>query len=213
MSIKIVIINYGMGNLRSVINAFNYHGISAKISNDKDEISNADGIVFPGVGGYQQAVQNLKELNICDLLRKVVLDDGKPCMGICLGMQLFFENSSEGAGSDGLGWIKGTVRKLEISNGDRLPHVGWNNIEITKDAAILDSVDPDRHYYFDHSYGVICDENIVHAKTSYGGQKIVALVNHDNIWGTQFHPEKSQAEGVLLYKNFADIVINSLKKC
>lgn len=209
MDINIVIVNYGIGNLRSVVNAFDYLGISAKISNKADDISNAHGIVFPGVGGFHEAIQNLRDLKILEVLTNAVIEEKKPCLGICLGMQIFFDSSTEGVGSDGLGWLNGVVRKLDVKNGDRLPHVGWNNIQILKRSSLLNGLDSDYHFYFDHSYGADCDDHIVQSLCQYGGQDVVALINKDNIWGTQFHPEKSQRGGMLLYKNFYQIIVDS----
>jgi len=185
----VVIIDYGMGNVSSVEKALNFLNIKNIISNDKNIIKNSSAILLPGVGSFSQGMNNLRELNLVDLLTDEVVNKKKPFLGICLGMQLIFEKGSEPHECDGLGWIKGEVKKLDI-DGLKIPHMGWNDIEVqnNKFYSKINNFD----FYFIHSYHVLPTFKSEIAATVNYGIDIVASIQKDNIFATQFHPEKSQ---------------------
>jgi len=200
MSKRVVIIDYGMGNTASVKKAFNKLGAETLISADPKEIHLATHIVLPGVGAFPDGIRNLKEGGLAETLNKKILEEKIPFLGICLGMQLIAEKSFEFGAHDGLGWIKGDVRKLEV-NGLRLPHVGWDNIEVSPDEQMFQGI-TDFNFYFVHSYHLICGEKNVVTSVCQYGEKFLASLRKDNIWATQFHPEKSQTSGLRLLENF-----------
>ena len=201
----ISIVDYGMGNLKSVYNAFKFLGIEAEITGDHEKIRNSDGILLPGVGAFPDAMKNLKETG----LDKVILEEvvkGKPLLGICLGMQLLFSKGFEGEECDGLGIIKGEIRKLQ---GDdiKIPHMGWNSLEVNIKDPVMKNLPEECYVYFVHSYlGVnYLDENLV-AYSNYGNNKIPAIVKKGNVYGAQFHPEKSGDVGLQILKNFRELI-------
>jgi glutamine amidotransferase len=195
---KVVIIDYGMGNVASVQKALNYLQINNEISNSEKEIESADFLILPGVGSYRQGMSNLKEYGLLDILNDQVLIKLKPILGICLGMQLFSESGTEPEYSKGLGWIKGEVVKIPNS-GLRIPHLGWNN---TCFLSPKWSEFNDKDFYYIHSYhfAVNNKENVL-ATVNYGIE-LVAAIQYKNIMATQFHPEKSQEIGLSLLKQF-----------
>ena len=195
----VVIIDYGMGNVSSVEKALNFLNIKNIISNDKNIIKNSSAILLPGVGSFSQGMNNLRELNLVDLLTDEVVNKKKPFLGICLGMQLIFEKGSEPHECDGLGWIKGEVKKLDL-DGLKIPHMGWNDIEVqnNKFYSKINNFD----FYFIHSYHVLPTFKSEIAATVNYGIDIVASIQKDNIFATQFHPEKSQQSGLCLLKEF-----------
>jgi len=199
----VVIIDYGMGNVSSVEKALNFLNIKNIISNDKNIIKNSSAILLPGVGSFSQGMNNLRELNLVDLLTDEVVNKKKPFLGICLGMQLIFEKGSEPHECDGLGWIKGEVKKLDI-DGLKIPHMGWNDIEVqnNKFYSKINNFD----FYFIHSYHVLPTFKSEIAATVNYGIDIVASIQKDNIFATQFHPEKSQQSGLCLLKEFFEII-------
>lgn len=201
----IVIVDYGMGNLRSVQKAFERVRIQATISSVREDIINADKLVLPGVGHFQHGINNLKSRGLFDLLNEMVLEKKKPVIGICLGMQLMTEFSEEGNCS-GFGWIKAKTRKFVFNgNGLKIPHMGWNNLSIRSNETIFKDITPENFFYFVHSYCVSCeDENDILAETEYG-RKFVSSFQKENIFGCQFHPEKSHDKGLLILKNFAEM--------
>lgn len=204
----IAIIDYGMGNLRSVHKAFERLGINAITSSNIEEIKKATKIVLPGVGHFEKGMQNLKKLNLIELLNEKVLQKKVPVLGICLGMQLLTEFSEEGFCS-GLGWINAQTKAFKFAeeNNDhlRIPHMGWNHVLKQGENPLLRGHDFSSPFYFVHSYFVECHvkEELV-ASTVYG-IKFTSIVNKGNIFGTQFHPEKSHQQGLKLLKNFAEI--------
>lgn len=198
---KILIINYGMGNIGSVCNALDYLGARYITSNRQKEIYRADAFILPGVGAFGAAMKNLNRLDIVDALTEQVLYRKKPFLGICLGMQLLAEDSSEQGFSKGLGWINGHVTALSASNGYRIPHVGWNNVNCRRSTPLFHHVENDAHFFFDHSFHFQCDDDVVLATSSYG-EKFVSAIHQHNIFATQFHPEKSQRNGLKLLRNF-----------
>lgn len=198
----IAIIDYGMGNLRSVLKAFEAVGAKAKITQRVDEILNAQSVVLPGVGAMGPAMQKLQELALTGPIRKVITD-GKPFLGICLGMQLLFERSSEGGSSDGLRILEGTVERFSAL---KVPHMGWNQINIqTSGAQMFLSLSSGENFYFCHSYFVKPKDVTISAGITDYGIDFVSAVVRENIWGVQFHPEKSQKGGLQILKNFSQL--------
>ncbi len=204
----IVIIDYGMGNLKSVYNAFRSLDIDCKISSSPEDIYNAKGVVLPGVGAFPICMENLKKLNLIDPIKEVVLK--KPFLGICLGLQLLFEESDEFGPVKGLGVLPGKVKRFpdNISfEGERLkvPHMGWSEIKKVKDTKILEDIKDNSFFYFVHSYYVETEESIVATKTFYGID-FTSSIAVDNLFACQFHPEKSQSLGLKILKNFSKTV-------
>jgi len=200
---KFVIIDYGMGNLRSVLNAFVFLGLDAAISNRREDMFRADAIVLPGVGAFGEAVSNLNRLGIRDSLDKRVLEDKVPYLGICLGMQLVSNGSEEGGYHRGFGWISGETVRIPVAGSTRLPHIGWNDIKILKKEPLFESVNTDMNFYFVHSFFVDCDPEYISAVCSYDVE-ITAALQKDNIFATQFHPERSQENGLRVLRAFAN---------
>ncbi|MBU3130227.1 imidazole glycerol phosphate synthase subunit HisH [Clostridium tagluense] len=199
----IAIVDYGVGNLKSVQNALKAINIPSIISSDKEEIAKSRSIIVPGVGAFPDAMKNLRDKGL-DVVIKRAAETGKPILGICLGMQLFFEESEEIERCTGLGLFKGTVKKLEGSI--KIPHMGWNDLSFETYTALLEGVVEHSYVYFVHSYyAQVGEDNIVNAYTMYE-KKIPAIVSKGNIFGLQFHPEKSGEAGMKLLKNFGGIV-------
>ncbi|MCK5130238.1 MAG: imidazole glycerol phosphate synthase subunit HisH [Clostridiales bacterium] len=199
----ISIIDYGMGNLRSVQKAFEYLGYEAIITHDSNAIDNASHVVLPGVGAFQDAIKALVNRNLVSTIEKQI-DAGKPFLGICLGMQLLFEKSYEHGEHKGLGIFNGEIVRFDLSSDYKVPHMGWNEIKI-KQGEIFDQDKDDQYVYFVHSYHVKTkDRNIVAATTEYG-YEFVAAVCKDNIFATQFHPEKSGDTGLAMLKRFGEL--------
>lgn len=198
---RVLVIDYGMGNLNSVVNALATLGYAARTSERKEDIANADAYVLPGVGAFGEAMKNLQRLDIVGLLAEQVLERRKPFLGICLGMQLMAEDSEELGFHKGLGWIRGHVLRIDQRDGIRLPHVGWNNVDVRGKQPLFENIATGSNYYFDHTYRLECDPSNVLATCRYGSD-IVAAVRHENIFATQFHPEKSQVKGLKLLRNF-----------
>jgi glutamine amidotransferase len=199
----IAIVDYGVGNLNSVQNALKTLNIPSIISSDNEEIAKSRSIIVPGVGAFPDAMKNLKDKGL-DKVIKAAAKEGKPILGICLGMQLFFEESEEIEKCQGLGLLKGTIKKLEGSI--KIPHMGWNSLCFEKHCSLLEDVNENSYVYFVHSYyAQVREDNIVNAYSIYE-KKIPAIVSKDNIFGMQFHPEKSGEAGMKLLKNFGGMV-------
>lgn len=199
-----------MGNLRSVQKAFERISVPVKISGSVNDILSAEKLVLPGVGHFEQGINNLKERGLFEALNEVVLEKKKPILGICLGMQLMTDSSEEG-NCKGFGWIKAKTQRFVFkSNGLKIPHMGWNNLAIKNTDSLFKGIAADNFFYFVHSYYVACDNDFdVLAETNYGN-KFVSSLQKENIYGCQFHPEKSHDSGLLVLKNFglADNKIN-----
>lgn len=195
------IIDYGMGNLRSVEKAFQFLGFDAKVSNDVSFIENADKIVLPGVGAFEKAIDTVKKKGF-DKIIKEQINKGKPFLGICLGMQMIFDVSYENGEFEGLGLIPGIVRRLPENV--KIPHIGWNNLKLYKQEPLFKDLGENPYVYFVHSYYLETDAPVVSATTFYG-KEIQVAVQKDNIFATQFHPEKSGDVGLKILKNFAEI--------
>ena len=201
---KIVIIDYKMGNIKSVYNAFKFLNVDVVVSNNKKIIKDSYGIVIPGVGAFGDAVRNLEKLNIFDFLKEEIKN--KPYLGICLGLQLLFEKSEESLDVSGFGILKGEVVKFKSKN-IKIPHIGWNKVKIIKRNKLFENIRNNLFFYFDHSYYVKPkDKKIISGITDYG-EKFVSAVNSENIFGVQFHPEKSQEDGLKILRNFAEIAL------
>ena len=207
----IAVIDYGMGNLRSVQKALEFVGAKVIVTRDPDLILNADSVVLPGVGAFKDCMANLNKLKLVDPIRKFV-DSGKPFLGICLGLQVLFEESAEYGPVAGLGILPGKVVKFpggssETKNGRpiKIPHMGWNKVEIKKKDPLFDKVDAAPYFYFVHSYYVVPeDQNMIATVTNYGVE-FVSGIQHKNIYALQFHPEKSQALGLSILERFSNL--------
>lgn len=196
----IVLVDYGMGNLRSVQKAFEVCGAKVKISSSASDIANASKIVLPGVGAFGEAMRELKKRGLVAVLKKKI-EQGTPYLGLCLGLQLLFEKSDEGR-TPGFGVIKGSVKRFKGNY--KIPHMGWNNLKLGRSSgAILKSAKEKDYFYFVHSYfAEPKDKSVIAATTSYGGKEFCSAIAKGNLFATQFHPEKSQAAGLKIIKNF-----------
>lgn len=197
----ITIIDYGMGNLRSVQKAFQHINIEAVSSSDPATVAKADKLLLPGVGHFANGMKRLKETGLLEVLNQKVLIEKTPVLGICLGMQLMTSHSEEGD-VEGLNWVSARTRKFR-SEGLKIPHMGWNNVHVAKPALIAEGINDSNMFYFVHSYYVSCEQsNDVLFETTYG-DTFVSGFQKENITGVQFHPEKSYKSGFTLLKNFA----------
>lgn len=202
----IVIVDYGMGNLRSVLKSYERMEIEAVISAKSCDIEKADKLILPGVGHFAKAMSNLADRRLIDPLNQQVLNNGTPILGICLGMQLFSKWSEEGD-VKGLGWIDAKTIQFDTSKMNKpmkIPHMGWNEILPKKHCAILADVQEQDSFYFVHRYLVKCEGKDDIAAVSEYGYEFTSAIQRDNIYGTQFHPEKSHARGVRILKNYAE---------
>ena len=208
MSKKVAIIDYGMGNLMSVFRAWQAAGADAKVVSSPSEISDARILVFPGQGAISDAMKLLDSTGFSDSIREWISSD-KPFFGICLGLQALFKKSEE-APVPCLGVFEGKVKKMRPQKGFKIPHMGWNNVDFKREKGerFLSGIDsPKDQFYFVHSFCVSTpDESIVFGTTEYGGINFASAVAKGNLLATQFHPEKSQAKGIALYKNFLSAV-------
>jgi glutamine amidotransferase len=199
------IVDYGVGNLGSIINMFRYLGIASQVVSTPDEVTRAERLVLPGVGSFDRAVQRLDELGLSDPLRHRA-GAGTPVLGVCLGMQLLGRSSEEGR-LPGLGLVDARFVRVQVPEGGRLkvPHMGWNHVSATPDAWLLAGVPEPMRFYFAHSFTARCsDESDVIATTEYAQQRLVAVYGHGNVVGAQFHPEKSHTYGMQVLRNFAE---------
>jgi glutamine amidotransferase len=201
----IAIIDYGMGNVKSILNALEYIGYDAVITYDKDIINKASHIILPGVGAFKDAMDNLQNRKLIDILYKEIVIEKKPFLGICLGMQLLADYSREYGWHKGLGFIGGNVVKMDVEKFDlKVPHVGWNDIEIMKKHPVFKGLDKtEQSYYFVHSYCFEVSQRECLAASCTYGIDFAAAVIKENIIATQFHPEKSQDNGLQFLDNFA----------
>lgn len=202
MSRNILIVDYGMGNVRSVENALAVIGCRPFVSADPSDAMRADAFVLPGVGAFGEAMRNLRASGMADALSHEVLTRRKPILGVCLGMQLLGESSDEGGHHAGLGWIPARVTAIPQEPGLRVPHMGWNDVTIVTPEPLFSTPEARRSFYFAHSYVFSCAPELVAATFEYGGRHVAAF-RKDNIFGTQFHPEKSSEAGTALLRNFA----------
>lgn len=201
----IVIVDYGMGNVGSVLSMLQKAGAEVVVSSDPAAITQSTKLILPGVGAFDQGIQNLEKLHLVELLNDEVLQKKKPILGICLGLQLFTRSSEEGT-RPGLGWVAGKTLRFQENTPTgslRIPHMGWNTVQPQHTDPLLQCLEHENRFYFAHSYYVACEnaEDVL-GKTVYGSA-FDSVIRHDNILGTQFHPEKSHRFGLQLLKNFA----------
>ncbi len=198
----IVIIDYGMGNLRSVQKAFEAVGHSAEISSDPDRVHHADKVILPGVGAFADAASELRRTGLGEAFREAVAA-GKPCLGVCLGLQLLFDVSEEDGQHQGLGLLPGKVVRFAPAPGLKIPHMGWNTLQVRRPSPLLSGLGPNPSVYFVHSYHAVADHPTDVAAESDHPNPFTAMVWRDNLMACQFHPEKSQRVGLAMYANFA----------
>jgi glutamine amidotransferase len=200
----LIVVDYGMGNLRSVQKGFEKVGVSARISRDADEIRNADRLVLPGVGAFPECMKNLSNLDLVEPIKEFI-QSGKPFLGICLGLQLLFNESEEFGIHEGFKVIPGTVKAFDRNMGLKIPHMGWNQVFFRREIPIFKGIPDGSYLYFVHSYYVVPqnDAHIV-AESEYG-ITFTCAVAADNVFAVQFHPEKSQETGLRILTNFAQL--------
>lgn len=198
----IAIIDYGMGNLRSVQKAFETIGTSPTITSDPAVVASADKVILPGVGAFGDAIAELKRLGLDDAVRQAV-DANKPFLGICLGLQLLFDVGYEDGRHEGLGILPGEVVRFQIPAEYKVPHMGWNQVEYRRQPPLLAGIPERSYFYFVHSYHVVPRDPEVIALEARYPEPFTAMIWRDNLFATQFHPEKSQADGLALLRNFA----------
>lgn len=202
----IAIIDYGMGNLRSVEKGFQKAGIDARVTREPRTIEDASGIVLPGVGAFRDCMKNLSEASLIETIVRSI-EKGKPYLGICLGLQILFTESEEFGLTKGLNLLKGKVLRFRFE-GQRLkiPHMGWNNVKIRKRPPLLNNIEDGSFFYFVHSYYVVPEDREIIATTTDYGIDFTSMIWKDHIFASQFHPEKSQALGLRVLKAFGDFV-------
>ena len=199
------IVDYGMGNLGSVLNMIRRLGSDAEITSDPDVIGRAERLILPGVGSFGRAMANLHARGLVEPLTARVVGDGGPCLGVCLGMQLFTRGSDESPGVPGLGWVDADTVRFDFDGQGsalRLPHMGWNTLDWQPDAPLGAGAEPEARYYFVHTYRVRCDRPETVLATATYGHAFDAVVGQGNVIGTQFHPEKSHRFGMSLMQRF-----------
>ena len=198
------IIDYDAGNIRSVEKALSYLGEKTVVSRNPETLKNADKVILPGVGSFGQAMENLHRSELVPVIQDMI-KEGKPFLGICLGLQLLFESSEESPGVEGLGILKGKILKIPPSPGLKIPHMGWNSLQLQNNGRLYRNIPQDTYVYFVHSYYLQAREpEIVKAVTEYSTE-IHASVEKDNVFACQFHPEKSGKYGLEILKNFAEL--------
>jgi glutamine amidotransferase len=203
----IAIIDYGMGNLRSVEKGFLKIGADVKVTSDQKTVGDAHAIVLPGVGAFRDCMRNLEEMSLLEAVVKAI-KEGKPYLGICLGLQILFAESEEFGRSEGLNIFGGKVVRFP-ENGLKVPHMGWNTINILNRPPMFDGIDDESFFYFVHSFYVMPDHTDLIATTTDYGVTFTSMVWKDNVFATQFHPEKSQELGLRILKGFNDFVIKA----
>ena len=207
---NVTIVDYNSGNISSVINSFKEvakNEVNIEVTSDLEKIKFSDKIVLPGQGSFKSCIDALKNINgLVDTLDEFVLINKKPLLGICVGLQMFADIGYEEKKTKGLGWIPGKVTKIDNQNGKyKLPHIGWNQLNIVKNSKIFNGLENNSHMYFVHSYEFIPeDKNVISATTDYS-TNIICAVEKDNIFGTQFHPEKSDNAGLKMINNFISL--------
>lgn len=200
----IVVIDYNMGNIGSVFNMLKKVGAEVIVSSDIADIERATKLILPGVGSFDNGMQNLNKLGIIPLLNKKILNDKTPILGICLGLQLFTQKSEEGNLS-GLGWINAKTIRFKFDNINfKIPHMGWNDIKLAKEGILLKEMYLEPRFYFVHSYHVVCNDSSDILTWTHYGYDFVSSIQRENIMGVQFHPEKSHKFGMKLLKNFVE---------
>ena len=200
----IAIIDYDAGNIKSVEKAVKKLGYECEITRDIETLRNADKLILPGVGAFKDAMGKLNEYGLTDVIKELVLEEKKPLLGICLGLQLLFDSSEENPGVEGLGLLKGRIVRLPEGDDRKIPHMGWNSLDFPKKSILFNKVVKGSYVYFVHSYYLEADDKSIVAATSEYGAQIEAAVECGNIYATQFHPEKSSAVGLKILSNFLE---------
>lgn len=202
----VAVIDYGVGNVKSVAWALRRLGADVRITSQPDDVRSADKIVLPGVGAFDAAMRRLHESKLLPALQQRVIDQRTPILGICLGMQLFTRRSDEGE-TAGLGWLDAETRRFVMPEGSssKVPHIGWNRIHLAGSSDLESVIDEPRHFYFAHSYHVVAarPDDVV-AETEYGGERFASIIQADNLYGVQFHPELSHRNGLYFLRYFLD---------
>jgi len=199
----IAIVDYGMGNVRSLMNAFEYIGEDAVVTRDFGLLDEAERIVLPGVGAFGDAMAAIRERGLQEPLNRLALEDRKPILGVCLGMQLFARSSEEHGTHDGLGWLDAHVKPLNVAPPAKVPHVGWNELDFDAEDWLFKGIPAHQtDFYFVHSFEMVCNDPRDLAATTDHGGKVTAVVRRDNLVAAQFHPEKSQDNGLQLLQNW-----------
>lgn len=203
----ITLIDYGSGNIHAIANIYKRINIPFIITNDPKELKDAQKLILPGVGDFDETMMLLNNLGIKDVLDELVVNKKIPILGVCVGMQILGNKSEEGS-LEGFGWIKGRVRKIDESkllNKPHLPHMGWNTVTIKRENSLFDNVITENGFYFLHSYYFDCEDNADVLTTTQYGEEFASAINHENVFGFQFHPEKSHQNGIELFRNFANL--------
>lgn len=198
---EVCVINYGLGNLRSVENALRAVGASVRVVHTPEEVSSADRLILPGVGSFNEGMRNLRDSGLAEAICSAA-QSGTPLLGICLGMQLLASHGEEGGNSSGLGLIPGVVKRFANDADLRIPHMGFNEVFPLKTCPLFDEVADGSDFYFVHSYHVVVDDLNDGLASARYGEPFMAAIHRANVFGTQFHPEKSQSQGLQLLKNF-----------
>ena len=204
---NVTIVDYNSGNISSVINSFNEVAkdkVNIEVTSNLNSIKTSDKVVLPGQGSFKSCIDRLNSIDgLIDTLKEFVIENKKPILGICVGLQMFADIGYEETETKGLGWISGKVSKIDNQNGKfKLPHIGWNEINIVKDSKIFNNIEDKSHMYFVHSYEFIPEDKSVIAATTDYSSKVVCAAEKENIFGTQFHPEKSDKIGLRIIENF-----------
>ena len=207
---NVTIVDYNSGNISSVINSFKEVAkdkVNISVTSDLNKIKSSDKVVLPGQGSFKSCVDALNNINgLVDTLNEFAINDKKPLLGICVGLQMFADIGYEEKETKGLGWISGKVSKIDNQNGKyKLPHIGWNQINILKDSKIFKNIENKSHMYFVHSYEFIPEDKSVISSTTDYSSNIVCSIEKENVFGTQFHPEKSDKIGLKIINNFIDL--------
>ena len=207
---KVTIVDYNSGNISSVINSFKEIAkdkVNIEVTSDLNKIKSSDKVVLPGQGSFKSCVDALNNINgLVDILNEFAVNNKKPLLGICVGLQMFADIGFEETETKGLGWIAGKVSKIDNQNGKyKLPHIGWNQINIVKDSKIFKNIENNSHMYFVHSYEFIPSDNSVTVATTDYSSNIVCSAEKENLFGTQFHPEKSDKIGLQIIENFINL--------
>jgi glutamine amidotransferase len=203
----IAIVDFGMGNIRSIYYKLGLLGIPAFVSSSTSEIDKADGIILPGVGHFALGIKNLENRGLLSLLNNKAIKEKVPILGICLGMQLMTHFSEEG-NCKGLGWVPATTKRFDFTHSPmhyRVPHMGWNELKVCRGSKILLNLDERKRFYFAHSYYISSDDSSLVVATTEYGIEIISVFEKDNIFGVQFHPEKSHEYGMQIFQNFMEI--------
>jgi imidazole glycerol-phosphate synthase subunit HisH len=206
MTARICILDYGMGNLRSVEKALEHVGATATISSDAETVRQADGVILPGVGAFPKAMERVRELGLDELIAER-RDSGVPILGICLGLQLLFDSTTELGGAGGIGLLSGGVDGLR-ADGLKVPHIGWSPVRWEKESRLAEGIESETPFYFVHSFAPSPDKDDLLGSAAYGA-RFACAAERDNVFGVQFHPEKSSAAGLRLLSNFAGVCVQA----